>query len=112
MNFKRGEIVELPIRANAIPEGYYRFEEMEDGMLVFSVAEDIIIGMSQQFWGPFLKKPSAANQKATPVEEFIENYIYALEENMFDEPAPNPRRRTFCAMSPHYGIINPFTGVS
>lgn len=105
MKFRKGEIVELSVRANAIPAGRYRFEEQMDEMLVLSVCNDIIVGLSKGFWGAFLKRADDKNPRATPVKQFIKKYSAAYEENKKEPQIPQASRLTFCVMSPRYGIF-------
>ena len=104
MTFKKGDIVELSVPANVIPAGRYRFEEECDEILIFSVCDDITIGLARGFWGAFLKKSDEKAAERTPASQFVRKYSKARKESRNRFEPVIPERLSFCFMSPRYGV--------
>jgi hypothetical protein len=105
MEFQAGDIVELPIYANVIPPGRYKFVEEDDEIIILSVAKDIVIGLAKAFWRPFLKKVKEDQAVPTSTWAFLRNYARARATIAGGHDARNPAKVTFCMMSPRYGRI-------
>jgi hypothetical protein len=95
---KCGSMVELCVDAHAIPAGCYTYAGKEGDYLLFSIGRDVLFGVAEVHWKPFLRIVSGTSRRRTSTEEFLRNYSERLESL---QPAPfDPDTFTFCALSP------------
>ena len=95
-----GDAVELLVDANAIPAGCYRFLEVQDEMIVFTVGNEVIIGLAADFWTKFMRPASESGARLSSEREFARRYgeLYAQLTNTL--VTADPCRMTFCMISP------------
>jgi hypothetical protein len=96
----QGDAVELLVDANAIPAGCYQFLEIHGEMSVFTVGDDIIIGLATDFWSKFMRPAEESGALLSSEREFATRYseLYAQLRNK--SVPTNPSRLTFCMLNP------------
>ena len=102
MELKTGDLVELLVDANFIPAGKYHFKKEGDDTIILQVAGDIEIGLSTNYWKPFLRQISDFHTAPTTVEEFLDGYFCGLGRvSSFDTPNCFDRH-TYCTIDPRH----------
>jgi hypothetical protein len=96
-DLRYGSTVELCVDAHAIPAGSYMYVGQMGDFLLFSIGKDVLFGVAEAHWKPFLRSMSGAAARRTSREEFLRRYYERLE---CLQPAPlDPNTFTFCALS-------------
>jgi hypothetical protein len=97
---RRGDPVELLIDANAIPAGCYRFLEHYGEMCVFTLGEEVIIGLAADFWTKFMRPARESGVRLTSEAYFAKAYSRLYRGLRRKRTIPDPTRLTFCFISP------------
>lgn len=95
-----GDAVELLVDANAIPAGCYRFLEVHDEMIVFTVGKEVIIGLAADFWTKFMRPATESGARLSTEREFARRYGELYSELRTKRSTLDPSRMTFCMISP------------
>lgn len=96
---RTGDAVELVIDANAIPAGCYRFLEHYGEMCVFTVGDEVVIGLAAEFWGKFLRPAKESGMRLTSESTFARAYFRLYSGLKHKTTIPNPTAMTFCFLS-------------
>jgi hypothetical protein len=99
-----GSIWQLSVDANCIPAGYYRFEEVQDEFLIFSVGSKISFGLTKEFYLPFLSPVPQSDQRTTSTDAFITTYAQLFEQQNLS--LPGTQGMTYCVM--HHSLQRKF----
>jgi hypothetical protein len=100
--FIPGSVWQLSVNANCIPAGTYRFEEIQDEFLIFSVGSKISFGLTKDFYLPFLNPVLHADGRATSTDAFLATYAELFHrQSLF---APGIKGMTYCVMHPSLQI--------
>jgi hypothetical protein len=92
--------VELLVDANAIPAGCYRFLEVHEDMSIFTVGNEIIIGLATNFWTKFMRPATASGASLSSELDFARRYGELYSQLGTKQVKLDPRRMTFCMISP------------
>ena len=96
--FIPGSIWQLSVDANCIPAGYYRFEEVQDEFLIFSVGSKISFGLTKDFYLPFLTPVPPSAQRTTSTDTFLATYAQLFHQQSLR--LPGTQGMTYCVMHP------------
>lgn len=96
--FIPGSIWQLSANANCIPAGYYRFEEIQDEFLIFSVGSKISFGLAKDFYLPFLNPVPHSGNRTTSTDAFLTTYAQLFHQQSLVRLGTNGM--TYCVMHP------------
>ena len=94
--FIPGSVWQLSINANCIPAGTYRFEEIQDEFLIFSVGSKISFGLTKYFYAPFLTPGAEPDSRTTSTNEFLETYARLFHRHSVVQRST--QGMTYCVM--------------
>jgi len=95
-----GDAVELLVDANAIPAGYYRFLEVHEKMIVFTLGHEVIMGLATDFWTKFMRPAADSGAPLSSEREFAKRYGELYSQLKSKRVTADPSRLTFCILSP------------
>ncbi|MFN4896559.1 MAG: hypothetical protein ACK5GN_02995 [Pseudomonadota bacterium] len=94
-----GDAVELLVDANAIPAGCYSFLEIHGEMSVFTVGDEVIIGLATDFWTKFMRPAAESGAPLSSEREFARRYGELYSQLNKKRVPTDPSRLTFCMLS-------------
>jgi hypothetical protein len=97
--FRCGATIELCVDANAIPAGRYMYLGEESGFLLFSIGRDVLFGLAEAHWKPFLRTVPGLKPRRTSKGDFVNRYYELLA--VLKPASIDPRKFTFCALNPN-----------